>query len=112
MRNSEHTFSACAKGFNSVAVNKFYNLIDSVCEKYKVFLCNIYKIDKTGIVTVSTILSNNLEFRGKKLVGSSSSAERGTLVTVEISMNVTENYMPSMFFFPRRKKISQWMKHS
>lgn len=41
-----------------------------------------------------------------KQVGLLSSAEGGTLVKVEICMNAAEKYMPPMFVFPKKKKIS------
>lgn len=42
--------------------------------------------------------------REKKQVGCISSAERGTLVTVEICMNAAGNFMPPLFTFPRKRE--------
>ena len=41
--------------------------------------------------------------RGKKKIGSLSTAERGQLVTVEICMNAVVFFVPPLFVFPRKR---------
>lgn len=103
LRNPEATSLARAKGFNRVAVDKFFTLLQSLYEKHNFSPCDIYNVDETGILTVPNKPSKVLALRGKKQVGCLSSAERGVLVTVETCMNAAGNFMPPMFVFPRAK---------
>ena len=109
LRNPEKTSIARAKGFNYIVVQKFFDLLQSVYEKYHFSPSDIYNVDETGIMTVPNKASRVLALRGKKQVGSLSSAERGTLVTAEICMNAAGNYMPAMFVFPRKRENAMLM---
>lgn len=104
LRGPESTSMARAKGFNRVAVNKFFDLLKSMLTKHKFSPNEIYNVDETGILTVPNKPSKVLALRGKKQVGSLTSAERGVLVTTEICMNAAGNYMPTMFVFPRKRE--------
>ncbi|XP_004209959.1 uncharacterized protein LOC101236424 [Hydra vulgaris] len=71
-------------------------LIKSVSESFL-----IYNIDETGITTVPNKPSNVNAICGKKQVGCLTSAEHGQLVTVEIWMSASGNFVPPLFVFPR-----------
>ena len=60
----------------------------------------MYNMDETGVTTVQTPTQIVTE-KGKKQVGSVTSAERGDLVTVACAVNATGNAVPPMFIFPR-----------
>ncbi|XP_031729111.1 uncharacterized protein LOC116397635 [Anarrhichthys ocellatus] len=60
----------------------------------------IYNVDETGIFTVQKPWQVVTE-KGKKQVGSITSAERGELVTVVCAVNTAGNAIPPMFVFPR-----------
>lgn len=57
-------------------------------------------MDETGVTTVQTPKQVVTE-KGKKQVGSLTSAERGELVIVACAVNATGNAVPPMFIFPR-----------
>ncbi len=59
----------------------------------------MYNMNKTGVTTVQTPKQIVTE-KGKKQVGSVTSAERGELVTVACAVNTTGNAIPPMFIFP------------
>jgi hypothetical protein len=69
-------------------------------DKYNLNSDNIYNADETGISTVPSKQIKMLGLSGKRQVGGLSSAERGVLVTDEIFMSASGNFMPMMFLFP------------
>lgn len=79
----------------------FFHLLEALIKQYNFKPEKTYNVDETGITTVPDKPSGVLALRGKKQVGSLSSAERGTLVTAEICMNAAGGFMPTMFVFPR-----------
>lgn len=101
LRTPEATSLARAMGFNKVSVDKFFELLTSLQEKYNFPPEKIWNVDETGITTVPKKQSRVLGLRGKRQVGGLVSAERGTLVTTEICMSAAGNFMPPMFIFPR-----------
>ncbi|CAG9561341.1 unnamed protein product [Danaus chrysippus] len=103
IRRPEATSAARAMGFNKVAVNKFYSLLGEVYDKYNLTPDRIYNCDETGISCVSKTKSKIIAEKGRKQVGSLSSAERGQTVTVEICFNAAGTYMPPMLIFPRQR---------
>ncbi len=71
----------------------------------------IYNMDETGVTTVQTPKQIVTE-KGKKQVGSVTSAERGELVTVACAVNATGNAIPPMFIFPRVRFKESFMNGS
>ena len=71
----------------------------------------MYNMDETGVTTVQTPTQIVTE-KGKKQVGSVTSAERGELVTVACAVNATGNAVPPMFIFPRVRFKEYFMNGS
>lgn len=103
LRDPENTSISRAIGFNKQVVGKFFDLLESLYNKYKFSPSDIYNVDETGITTVPNKPSKVLALRGKKQVGVLTSAERGVLVTAETCMSASGNFMPTMFIFPRKR---------
>ncbi|XP_025829864.1 uncharacterized protein LOC112904326 [Agrilus planipennis] len=103
IRKPEATSAARAMGFNKVAVSKFYQLLGDIYDKYELTPDKIYNCDETGISVVSKTKSKILAMKGRKQVGSLSSAERGQTITVEICFNAAGTYMPPLMIFPRQR---------
>lgn len=112
IRKPEATSAARAMGFNKVAVNKFYQLLGDVYDKFKLTADKIYNCDETGISVVSKTKSKILAIKGRKQVGSLSSAERGQTITVEICFNAAGTYMPPLMIFPRKRMKPELLDHA
>ncbi|XP_076805955.1 uncharacterized protein LOC143449578 [Clavelina lepadiformis] len=103
LRTPEPTSAARARGFNRVSVGKFFALLGEVMNLHHFKHHNVFNVDKTGITTVQTKQSKVLALKGKKQVGSITSAERGTLCTAVICMSAGGSYVPPYLIFPRQR---------
>ncbi|CAH1963196.1 unnamed protein product [Acanthoscelides obtectus] len=112
IHKSEATSAARAMGFNKVAVDKFHSLLGEIYDKYNLRPDRIYNCDETGISCVSKTKSKIIAEKGRKQVGSLSSAERGQTVTVEVCFNAAGTYMPPMLIFPRQRMKQELLDHA
>ncbi|KAJ4430901.1 hypothetical protein ANN_19493, partial [Periplaneta americana] len=79
----------------------FFRHPRTVYEKYKFECDDIWNIDNTGVTTVQQP-TKVLAIRGSKQVGSLTSGERGSLVTMMFAVNACGNSIPPLFIFPRK----------
>lgn len=103
IRKPEATSGMRARGFNKVAVSKFFTLLEELVEKYHFTAQQIYNVDETGVTVVPKGASKIIAIKGKRQVGALTSAERGELVTAEICFSASGSYMPPMLIYPRKK---------
>ncbi|XP_072400399.1 uncharacterized protein [Diabrotica undecimpunctata] len=103
LRTPEATSASRAMGFNKISVNRFFELLTTTIEKYQITADRLFNVDETGITTVVKSLNKIIATKGKKQVGSLSSAERGKMLTVEICMGADGSFMPPLFIFPRKR---------
>ena len=82
-------------------MGKFFDLLEELQKKYQFTADRIFNCDETGLTTVPSKPSKVIAAKGKKQVGALSSAERGQLLTVDICMSASGNYIPPFFVFPR-----------
>lgn len=112
IRKPEATSAARAMGFNRVAVGNFYQLLGETYDALHLTPDRIYNCDETGISVVSKTKSKIIALKGRKQVGSLSSAERGQTVTVEICLNAAGTYMPPLIIFPRQRMKAELLDHA
>ena len=104
IRVPENTSAARASAFNKTNVGNFFELLDNLMGRFRFPPSAIYNCDETGITTVPNKPSKIIARRGKKQVGSLSSAERGVTVTTLICCNAMGQYIPPLIIFPRVRK--------
>lgn len=109
VREPESTSIARAAGFNKLQVQKFFDILKSVSEKYSLHPQQIYNADETGISTVP-IPNKIIALKGKKQVGRIVSAERGFNITVTCTMSASGQFVPPFFLFPRQRMSTRFMK--
>ncbi|GFX21594.1 uncharacterized protein TNCV_1400081 [Trichonephila clavipes] len=79
---------------------KYPGMHMEVLSKYQFLPECIYNMDETGFTTVHTP-AKVIAPKGKKQVGSMTSCERGTNITIICSINAVGNSVPPMMLFPR-----------
>jgi len=110
VRTPEATSAARARGFNRVSVQDFFTLLESIHDKSHFDPTRVFNVDETGLTTVQGKPSKIVAMRGRKQVGSLTSAERGQLCTVEICMSAAGQFIPPLIIFPRVRMKQELME--
>lgn len=106
---AQPTSLARATNFNASNVDSFFNNLQVVMDRDHFEPQNIYNADETGITTVQKP-DRVIARRGTRQVGSITSAERGTLVTVTFAVNAIGNVIPPLFVFPRVRYLDHFIR--
>lgn len=102
LRRPESTSLMRAVGFNRPQVERFFNNLKDICEKYNFGPSDIYNCDETGVSTVQK-QAKVMTLKSNRQVGKLTSAERGKNVTVMFCMSAAGYFIPPLFIFPRQR---------
>lgn len=103
LRQPEKTSMGRLMGFNRPQVEKFFNNLKTLYEKFNFSPERVYNMDETGLSTVPNKIPKVLSEKGKRLVGKVTSAERGQLVTAVCCMSASGTYVPPALIFARKR---------
>ncbi|KAB0800181.1 hypothetical protein PPYR_05921 [Photinus pyralis] len=100
LRSPEATSLGRATAFNRHNVQEFYKNLSNLLERETFGPESVYNLDETGVTTAHKP-QKIIARKGQKQISKSTSAERGTLVTVCCAINAVGNSVPPFFIFPR-----------
>lgn len=110
VRKPTGTSMARAVGFNKKSVDEFFTLLEQVMEQNNFPPDRIFNVDESGLCIVQSKCPQIIACKGKRQIGTLTSAERGSLLTVVLSMSASGIFVPPMMIFPRKNANAQLEK--
>ncbi|XP_049315676.1 uncharacterized protein LOC125779127 [Bactrocera dorsalis] len=112
LRTPEQVSQSRAKRFSKENVDAFFANLSSVLGKTPFEPHRIWNMDETGCPTVPTRSVKTIARKGQKQVGSSTSAEKGTNVSLALAVSASVQSIPPFFLFPRVNMKEIFMTHA
>lgn len=112
VRKPEATSIARAMGFNKPSVDRFFNIVRELREKYKFPASSIFNADESGLSTVPNKLPMVISLRGSRRVSKIVTAERGKNVTIICCISATGFYLPPFLIFARKRMLPELVERA
>ena len=105
----EATSIARVKGFSPIPVQQFFKNLSVIMQRHHFEASDISNINETGVTTVEKP-QPVVARRSVKQVGSVTSGERSSLVTLACAVSAIGNNIPPYFVFPRVHFYEHFLK--
>lgn len=102
LRAPEPTSLCRVVGFNKVQIDRFFDILQSMYDKYQLQPARIWNVDESGLTSVHKP-GKVISLKGQRQVGKITSGERGKTVTIVCAVSACGSYVPPMIVFPRIK---------
>ncbi|XP_043469509.1 uncharacterized protein LOC122503138 [Leptopilina heterotoma] len=103
LRTPEQTSIHRVKAFCKSNVEEFFENLGRLLDKFHFDSTTIYNMDESGFSNVPTKIGKVIALKGMKRIGKVEAAERGTMVTMALTVSANGNSLPPLFLFPRKK---------
>lgn len=98
LRTPEQTSMNRVKAFCKPNVDTFFQNFGRLLDQYHFNSTSIYNMDESGFSTVPTKIGKVIALKGARRVGQLEAAERGTMVTMALTVNAAGNSIPPFFY--------------
>jgi len=106
LRTPEQTSINRVKAFCKENVQKFFQNLALLMETYHFDGTRIFNMDESGFSTVPTKIGKIIALKGVRRVGQLEGAERGTMITLALTVSASGSSIPPFFLFPRKRMQS------
>lgn len=112
LRTPEQTSLNRVKAFCKANADKFFVNLGKLIDEYGFNSNDIYNMDESGFSTVASKIGKVIALKGMRKVGKIEGAERGTMVTMALTVCANGNAIPPFFLFPRKNMQSTFMDNA
>ena len=98
-------------GLNKTSVCKYFDNLEAVMNKYNFQPHQIFNCDESGLTCVHKPLKV-VAPKGKRVVASATSSERGVTTTIIITYSASGTYIPPMVILKRKGMINELIDHA
>eukprot|EP00794_Sanderia_malayensis_P019725 gene19725-21671_t len=103
LRKPEAVFLNRVFGLNKTSVKRYFDNLQVILDKHQLKPHQIYNVDESGLTCVHKPVKV-LSKKGKRVVSSATSGQRGVVTIVVTCYNAAGNYVPPMMIFKRKNK--------
>lgn len=109
LRTPEQTSIHRVKAFCKTNVDLFFRNLEQLIDEHHFEATHVYNMDESGFSTVPTKIGKVIALKGMRHVGKLEGAERGTMITMALTVNAAGNSIPPFFLFPRQNMQTSFL---